>query len=211
MMVFGGMGCAVALSCLAIAYVAEAQVLEISPDGSVTRYDGPTQYLTTGARAITPEQPPTARSNAAAPTPTAEIAETIRAASERHQVSERLVEAVAWRESGFNPTAVSPKGARGVMQLMPGTARLLGVDASDPVGNIDGGANYLSQMIRRFGGDTTKALAAYNAGPEAVERYRGVPPYAETIAYVDAILARLGRADSSAGVARTAKTRVDGF
>lgn len=211
MTVFGGMGCAVALSFLAIAYVAEAQVLEISPDGSVTRYDGPTQYLTTGVRAITPEQPPKARSGAAASTPTAEIAETIRAASERHQVSERLVEAVAWRESGFNPTAVSPKGARGVMQLMPGTARLLGVDASDLVSNIDGGANYLSQMIRRFGGDTTKALAAYNAGPEAVERYRGVPPYAETIAYVDAILARLGRADGSAGVARTAQTRVDGF
>ncbi len=205
------MGFAAALSCLVAAYAAQAQVLEISPNGSVTRYDGPTQYLTTGARAITPEQPPMARRGVAASIPTAEIAETIRAASERHQVSERLVEAVAWRESGFNPAAVSPKGARGVMQLMPGTARLLGVDARDPAGNIDGGADYLSRMIRRFDGNTAKALAAYNAGPEAVERYRGVPPYAETIAYVDAILARLGRTDGSANLGREAKASVDGF
>ncbi len=205
------MGFAAALSCLVAAYAAQAQVLEISPDGSVTRYDGPTQYLTTGARAITPEQPSMARRGVAAAVPSAEIAETIRAASERHQVNERLVEAVAWRESGFNPLAVSPKGARGVMQLMPGTARLLGVDARDPAGNIDGGADYLSRMIRRFDGDTARALAAYNAGPEAVERYHGVPPYAETIAYVDAILARLGRTDGSANLGREAKASVDGF
>ncbi len=206
------MGCAaLALSCLAIAFTAQAQVLEISPDGSVTRYDGPTQYLTTGARAITPQQPPAARRGVPSSVPTAEIAETIRAAAARHQVDERLVEAVAWRESGFNPAAVSPKGARGVMQLMPGTARLLGVDAGDPAGNIDGGADYLSRMIKRFDGDTAKALAAYNAGPEAVERYRGVPPYAETIAYVDAILARVARTNVSTSLARSAGTSVDGF
>ena len=99
---------------------------------------------------------------------------------------------MAWRESGFNPDAVSPKGARGVMQLMPATARALGVDPSDPAANIDGGADYLSRLLRRFDGDLSKALAAYNAGPETVDRYGGVPPYAETAAYVGAILRRLG-------------------
>jgi soluble lytic murein transglycosylase-like protein len=81
------------------------------------------------------------------------------------------------------------------MQLMPGTARALGVDASDPDSNIDGGADYLSQMMHRFGGDEAKALAAYNAGPGAVERYGGVPPYAETRAYVTSILGHLSSPD----------------
>jgi soluble lytic murein transglycosylase-like protein len=80
----------------------------------------------------------------------------------------------------------------GVMQLMPGTARQLGVDARDVASNIEGGALYLSQMLRRFEGDVPRALAAYNAGPEAVQRYGGIPPYAETQAYVRAILGRLG-------------------
>jgi soluble lytic murein transglycosylase-like protein len=80
----------------------------------------------------------------------------------------------------------------GVMQLMPATARQLGVDARDVTSNIEGGAIYLSQMLRRFEGDVPRALAAYNAGPEAVQRYGGVPPYAETQAYVRAILGRLG-------------------
>lgn len=89
--------------------------------------------------------------------------------------------------------AVSPKGARGVMQLMPGTARALGIDARDTIANIDGGADYLSRMMRRFDGDLVKTLAAYNAGPEAVDRYGGLPPYAETANYVRAILRRLGQ------------------
>ena len=79
------------------------------------------------------------------------------------------------------------------MQLMPATARTLGVDAADLKGNIDGGVIYLGQMLKRFEGDLPRALAAYNAGPEAVARYGGVPPYAETQAYVRAILDRLGR------------------
>ena len=79
----------------------------------------------------------------------------------------------------------------GVMQLMPETARRLGVDATDLKGNIDGGVTYLGQMLTRFGGDLPRALAAYNAGPEAVQRYGGVPPYVETQAYVRAILGRL--------------------
>jgi soluble lytic murein transglycosylase-like protein len=112
--------------------------------------------------------------------------------AQAYGLSPRLVEAVAARESGFKTQAVSRKGALGVMQLMPETARKLGVDAGDLHGNIDGGVAYLSQMLDRFEGDLPRALAAYNAGPEAVQRYGGVPPYAETRAYVRAILGRLG-------------------
>jgi soluble lytic murein transglycosylase-like protein len=147
------------------------------------------------------------------PAPPQATAEAIHAAAQRHQVDERLVTAVAWRESGFNPRAVSSKGARGTMQLMPGTARRLGVDADDPEGNIDGGTQYLSSMMRRFGGDQAKALAAYNAGPGAVERYGGVPPYAETKAYVDSILGRLGAGSEGALIetATVLRTRMAAF
>jgi soluble lytic murein transglycosylase-like protein len=176
-----------------------AQVMEIGDDGAVSTYSGPTQFLTSGARPMTPPSRPAVGGRTQLP-PSA-VAEAIGAASVRHQVDPRLAEAVAWRESGFNPAAVSPKGARGVMQLMPGTAQALGVDAGDPLANIEGGVTYLSRMIRRFGGDLSKAVAAYNAGPEAVDRYGGVPPYAETIAYVEAVLGRLNRAGVGPGPA----------
>jgi soluble lytic murein transglycosylase-like protein len=92
-------------------------------------------------------------------------------------------------ESAFQPRAVSPKGARGLTQLMPGTARELGVqDAFDPQQNLDGGARYLRQLLTRYGGDVKRALAAYNAGPGAVDRHRGVPPYRETRQYVRRVL-----------------------
>jgi soluble lytic murein transglycosylase-like protein len=100
---------------------------------------------------------------------------------------------VAWRESGFDARAVSPKGAVGVMQLMPGTARGLAADAHDLGANVEGGAAYLSQLLRRFDGDVVKALAAYDAGPQAVTRYDGPPPYAETTAYLNSVLDRLSR------------------
>src|SRR5262249_6721417 len=115
----------------------------------------------------------------------------LRLAAIRHDMSPSLVEAVAWQESRWNQDAVSPKGARGVMQLMPDTARSLGVDARDPGGKGDGRGGYLAQMMQRFDGDIIRSLAAYNAGPEAVMRYNGVPPYRETRAFVDAILGRL--------------------
>ena len=89
------------------------------------------------------------------------------------------------QESGFNPTAGSPAGARGLAQLMPGTAAGLGVtNVLDPVQSINGGAKYLKQQLDAFGGDVAKALAAYNAGPGAVKRFGGIPPYAETQNYV---------------------------
>jgi soluble lytic murein transglycosylase len=113
----------------------------------------------------------------------------IKRASLQHGVSPALVKAVIAAESGFDPEAISRKGAQGLMQLMPYTAESLGVDdALDPWQNIDGGTRYLSQMIERFPGELTLALAAYNAGPEAVKRHRGVPPYQETRTYVRRVL-----------------------
>jgi hypothetical protein len=111
------------------------------------------------------------------------------AASEAQRLGVRpdLVLRQMHQESGGNPNAVSPKGARGPMQLMPGTAKQLGVDPSDPYQNVTGGVTYLKQQLDRYGGDEAKALAAYNAGPGAVDRYGGVPPYRETQNYVRSI------------------------
>ena len=105
-------------------------------------------------------------------------------------VDPKLLAAVAWTESGFNPEAVSHAGARGLMQLMPQTARGLGVDPHDPAQNLAGGARYLAEQLDRFG-TVDLALAAYNAGPGAVSRHGGVPPYAETRGYVTRVLERL--------------------
>lgn len=113
------------------------------------------------------------------------------AAARRHGLDPALVLAVVHVESGFRPDAVSPKGARGLMQLMPGTATRLGVeDSFDPEQNLDGGTRHLGDLIARYGGDVKRALAAYNAGEGAVERHRGVPPYGETRSYVRNVLRR---------------------
>jgi soluble lytic murein transglycosylase-like protein len=109
----------------------------------------------------------------------------IDAAAREHDVDPKLVKAVMLVESGFNPGAVSKKGARGLMQLMPQTAAENGVrDVHDPAQNIAGGVRYLSQLLLDFRGDLVKSLAAYNAGEAAVARYDGVPPYDETQLYV---------------------------
>ena len=113
--------------------------------------------------------------------------EVAREAARRHGIPEDLFLRLVQQESGWNPTAVSHKGATGLAQLMPGTAALLGVDIHDPSQNLEGGARYLRMMHTRFG-DWRLALAAYNAGPEAVERHGGIPPFRETQGYVVAIL-----------------------
>ncbi len=112
-------------------------------------------------------------------------------AARRHRVPETLFARLVTQESAWNPQAVSHKGAIGLAQLMPGTARGLGVDPRDPRENLEGGARYLRQQYNRFG-SWRLALAAYNAGPGAVERHGGVPPYRETENYVRVILAGLG-------------------
>jgi soluble lytic murein transglycosylase-like protein len=110
-----------------------------------------------------------------------------RAAAQRHNIPEDLFLRLVHQESRWNPQAVSHAGARGLAQLMPDTARLLGVDPDDPAQNLEGGARYLRMMHDRFG-SWRLALAAYNAGPEAVSRHNGVPPYRETTEYVRIIL-----------------------
>jgi soluble lytic murein transglycosylase-like protein len=111
--------------------------------------------------------------------------ELIRSTAERHRVDHRLVEAVVVVESAGNARAVSRKGAQGLMQLMPQRSALLGVrNPFDPEQNVDGGVRHLRDLLQRFGGDVTLALAAYNAGEEAVRAYQGVPPYLETQEYV---------------------------
>ncbi|MEY4696860.1 MAG: hypothetical protein RIT14_1288 [Pseudomonadota bacterium] len=116
-----------------------------------------------------------------------EYLEVAKAAANRHGVPVDLFLRLVQRESGWNPGAVSVKGATGLAQLMPDTADLLGVDIRDPVENLNGGARYLRMMYDRFG-SWRLALAAYNAGPGAVEDHGGIPPFAETESYVRAIL-----------------------
>jgi membrane-bound lytic murein transglycosylase MltF len=114
--------------------------------------------------------------------------------SSRHHLDPDLVNSVIHAESGFNPKAVSRKGAQGLMQLMPGTASRLGVDdAFDPGANVEGGTRYLRALLERYNFDLVKALAAYNAGPLRVEHYGGVPPYSETQAYVARIVRDFNR------------------
>lgn len=128
----------------------------------------------------------------------------ITAAANKYGIDPALLKGLIRQESNFNATARSGAGAQGLTQLMPATAKSLGVDASDPAQAIDGGAKYLKQQLDRFGGDASKALAAYNAGPGAVAKYGGVPPYAETQNYVKNVLAYADQYRGSGATAATA-------
>jgi soluble lytic murein transglycosylase-like protein len=119
--------------------------------------------------------------------------------AEAQDVDPALVKAIIANESGFNANATSNVGAQGLMQLMPGTAAALGVsDAYDPAQNVAGGTKYIKQLLDRFNGNVPYAVAAYNAGPGAVEKYGGVPPYAETQNYVQNVLSSYAKYRSSA-------------
>jgi soluble lytic murein transglycosylase-like protein len=140
--------------------------------------------------------PATPRSTSALETTTAavppaeeSIEKLIANAAARHQIDPDFLASLVRAESNFNPKAVSPKGAQGLMQLMPHTANSLGVlDILDPAANIEGGTRYLRQLLGQYSGDAVKALAAYNAGPQRVQQYGGMPPYRETRAYVTRVI-----------------------
>ena len=128
-------------------------------------------------------------------------------ASEKHGVDSDFIHCVIKQESAGNASAVSRTGARGLMQLMPGTASQLGVkDSFNPEQNVHGGAQYLREMLERYNGDAVKALAAYNAGPGAVDRYKGVPPYRETQLYVQRIIREYNKSKQSTEKSKTSTT-----
>jgi Transglycosylase SLT domain len=187
----------VALSWL-LSSAAVADVIEIAPNGAATTYKGPTIFTGSGTAPIaaaatmggiaTPSVTPDPRFPM---TMHPVLVGYLNEAATRFNVDPALVQAVAWQESKFRSDVVSPKGAIGIMQLMPATARQLGVNPNDPRQNIYGGVAYLSMLLTRFNGDTRLALAAYNAGPEAVAQYRGIPPFRETQNYVKSIAERI--------------------
>ncbi|MGA9528555.1 MAG: transglycosylase SLT domain-containing protein [Terriglobales bacterium] len=134
-----------------------------------------------------------ARATAAAPAPV-DLNKVVTSASAEYKLDPDLLNSVIHAESGFNVRARSPKGAQGLMQLMPSTANALGVNnAYDPAQNVDGGSKYLRELLERYNFDLVKALAAYNAGPQRVEQYHGVPPFRETRAYVARIIKEYNR------------------
>lgn len=176
--------------------VSQLQAMLASAHGAVVptpQPSSPTSFSTAletaktaslGAPAATPAPTAAATGPSALPAGTPYASE-ITAAAEANGLDPALLAGLIKQESGFNPTAGSPAGARGLAQLMPATAAGLGVtDVLDPVQSINGGAKYLKQQLDTFGGDVAKALAAYNAGPGAVQRFGGIPPYAETQNYV---------------------------
>lgn len=163
----------------ALAASAQAQVIEIGDDGEARTYSKPTRFL--GDDAVT-------EVGASVGLRPVEV-DRYEQAAKAEGIDVHLLRAVAWTESRGRQNVVSPKGALGVMQLMPGTAAELGIDPLDPQANLHGGARYLARQLSRFQ-SVPLALAAYNAGPGAVLRWGGIPPYAETQAYVAQILAR---------------------
>ncbi len=196
---------ALALATIAVA-PAHADVLEIGANGEARWVSGPNvDRVDNGDLSAQPEVPLAevpaeaavvpdyAVANAAqhaAAVPDAYAAKVAELAA-RFDLSPALIEAVVWQESRWHAGAVSPVGARGLAQLMPGTARQMGVDPSDPYANLEGGARYLREQLDRFDGDLEKALAAYNAGPGRVESAGGVPQIRETQSYVASVMGRL--------------------
>lgn len=196
-------GLALAVATSLCAMPAYADVMELGPDGArwvAGPRAGQSPVAAPAAPASAPADVPDGtglpdyaiadpayHARAIPPRYAAKIAEL----AERFDLSPSLMEALVWQESRWREDARSPVGAQGLAQLMPGTARYLGVDPNDPFANLEGGARYLREQLDRFDGNLEKALAAYNAGPGRVERAGGIPNIRETRQYVAAIIGRL--------------------
>jgi soluble lytic murein transglycosylase-like protein len=178
---------------------ARADVLEIGAAGAAWVSGGPreaapvepaTESLTDVGDLAIPEEAVASPLKTSAALPVRYQA-AVHELAARFDLSPALIEALVWQESRWRENAVSPVGARGLAQLMPGTARELRVNPDDPLANLEGGARYLRQQLDRFDGDVEKALAAYNAGPGRVEKAGGIPRIRETQVYVAAVMGRL--------------------
>jgi soluble lytic murein transglycosylase-like protein len=184
-------------------------------DGARVRLYNSTGYIEMPANTVTgfevedptPAEPAPAPEPVVAPAPATVPAvlsptELADAAADKYGLPRSLVRSVMAAESGFQPGVVSPKGAIGLMQLMPQTAQELGVDPHDPAQNVDAGVRYLRDLLNRYEGGLWRALAAYNAGPGAVDKYGRVPPYRETIDYINRIDKAMTAANAAADTER---------
>jgi hypothetical protein len=195
------MAWALAVTALATPLTANADVLQIESDGARWVAGGPAVPELPSATAVDEDTlevlPDGTGFHPASITSVADAAgpERFRARvaelAAKYDISPTLLEAVVWQESRWNTAAVSRVGARGLTQLMPGTARQMGVDPHDPMANLEGGARYLRMQLDAFGGDIERALAAYNAGPARVQKAGGIPAIRETQLYVASIMSRL--------------------
>lgn len=154
---------------------------------AVSRFEADPTPAPAPTPAIHPAPAPAPVPSAAVAAPALTPEELANQAADRYGLPRSLVRSVMAAESGFQPQAVSPKGAIGLMQLMPSTANDLGANAKDPAQNVDAGARYLRDLLEKYNGGLRHALAAYNAGPGAVDKYNGIPPYSETLHYVKKI------------------------
>ncbi len=181
---------------------ARADVMEIGGDGHVWIVGGPAAAQATARPGTLAGSPASPEAVDGAPVAAAltevDVAagpaawrDRVAQLAAKYDVSAALLEALVWQESRWNTGAVSPAGARGLAQLMPGTARQMGIDPANPHANLEGGARYLRMQLDAFGGDVEKALAAYNAGPGRVIRANGIPAIRETRDYVASIMTRL--------------------
>ena len=188
-------------ACLAASALspARADVLEIGSEGASRWIAGPqasapvheaSPLAEVPAEVVVPDRAVAQPSVHAAVVPAAYSAQVAELAA-RFDLRPALIEALVWQESRWRPNAISPAGARGLAQLMPGTARDLGVNPDDPFANLEGGARYLREQLDRFDGDIEKALAAYNAGPGRVIAANGIPRIRETQTYVSSVMGRL--------------------
>jgi soluble lytic murein transglycosylase-like protein len=188
----------------------QAMMASLAPVGAQatpSSSSSPTAFASSLQAATSATAPAATTGTTAATGAATPFAAEIDAAAARNGVDPALLRGLIRQESNFNADARSPAGAMGLTQLMPATAAGLGVaNPSDPAQSIQGGAKYLKQQLDRFGGDVSKALAAYNAGPGAVQKYNGVPPYAETQNYVKNVTAYANEYRRQAGTAATTAT-----